>query len=331
MKIVVCMASAMNNTERTVLKSFYDGVENYYFSTHETTSVQFLKKKHRIDLVLCYDQDIPPCDIAVQFGTTKDRSAEHHVTKQNIAKNAKRIIYIETPVLGRVIDHKNYYEFYRVGVDGFLNGTGKFFHEDHIDNSRLAKLVESGDVKEPMIWTENKKDKILLLGQLPGDGSLRGLKFGEWIADTVDQIRRVSEKTIDIRMHPGISNKGIQEIMTDAWPVLFKNHKKITWSLGSEIPLAKALTQCDVCVTYTSGSAVDAVLAGIPVVALDPGCLAYPVASHSLDEIDDPKKASPYLIKLWMTHLVNSQWNRWEMSSGQVWKHLLPVINESEE
>lgn len=331
MKIVVCMASAMNNTERTVLKSFYDGIEAYYFELHETTSLQGLRKKHRVGLTLCYDQDIPPCDVAVQFGTTKDRSAEHHVTKQNIAKNAKQIIYIETPVLGRVIDHKNYYEFYRVGVNGFLHGSGTFFHDDHIDHNRLEKLIESGDVKEPTGWTEGKKDKILLLGQLPGDGSLRGLKFGEWIADTVDQIRRVSDKAIEIRMHPGCSSKGIQEIMGDAWPLLFKNHKKITWTLGSEIPLHKALAQADVCVTYTSGAAVDSILAGVPVVALDQGCLAYPVASHSLEEIEDPKKASPYLIKLWMTHLVNSQWNRWEMSSGQVWKHLLPVINEFEE
>jgi hypothetical protein len=107
MKILVSIASGSNNTERDILRSFYDGIEQFFFNLYNITEQKDLKKVHGIDLRLSYNPEIEKCDIAVQFGTVKDRAAEHHVTKQSIQKNARHIVYVETPLLGRVIDKKN--------------------------------------------------------------------------------------------------------------------------------------------------------------------------------------------------------------------------------
>jgi hypothetical protein len=103
MKILVSIASGANNTERNVLRSFYEGIERYYFQLFAVNNQRMLKKQHGIDLRMSYDTEIESCDIAVQFGTVKPRSAEHHVTRQSIQKKAEQVIYIETPLLGRTI------------------------------------------------------------------------------------------------------------------------------------------------------------------------------------------------------------------------------------
>jgi hypothetical protein len=73
MKILVSIASGSNNTERDILRSCYDGIEKFFFNLYKVTRQKDLKKVHGVDLRLSYDPEIERCDIAVQFGTVKER------------------------------------------------------------------------------------------------------------------------------------------------------------------------------------------------------------------------------------------------------------------
>ena len=329
MKILVSIVSGSNNTERDVLRAFYDGIVKYYFSKHNTDSFRILKKNHDIDIRLSYDPEIEKCDVAVQFGTVKDRNAEHHVTKLSIRKNAKTVVFVETPLLGRVINKANNYSFYRVGVNGFLNNSGSFFNEETLNLDRLDLLKTQLDIPNFPGWKNNKLGNILILLQLSGDASLRGQKMSEWLIDTVRKIREITDRTISIRFHPAMSDKGRAELFSEVGPLLFENYKHILWQDGISRSLTQDLIEAGICVSYSSGSSIDAILHGVPCITTDEGNLAYPISSHRIDELENPRLASKSEINNWLIELANSQWNETEMLTGKVWSHIIPLINES--
>jgi len=329
MKVLVSIASGSNNTERNILRSFYDGIEKYFLQSFKTDSMKVLKKEHSIDLRLSYDPEIEKCDVAVQFGTVKDRSAEHHVTKQSIKRNSKVQVYVETPLLGRLINKKNDYSFYRVGVNGFLYNDGIFYQEETLDKNRLQTLKSSGlHIKDFTGWKNHNHGGILLLLQLPGDASLRGQRLSEWFIETVDSIRKISTREIIVRFHPAMSDKGRAEFFSEISDLFFKNYSNITWSNGIDFSLDQDFERSGVCVSYTSGSCIDAILFGLPVIAMDEGNLAYPISSRRIEDLLNPKMVSSKEIQSWATFLANSQWNEQEMLNGVVWSKIYPIVLE---
>lgn len=327
MKILVSIASGANNTERNVLRSFYEGIERYYFQLFAVNNQRILKKQHGIDLRMSYDNEIEWCDIAVQFGTVKPRAAEHHVTRQSIQKKAEHVIYIETPLLGRTIVEGSKHQYYRVGIDGFMNNDG-IFYGDSIDKTRLPDMKRHLDIPEFAGWKDHSIGNILVLLQLPGDASLRGQKMSEWLLETLSSIREITNRPIVVRFHPAMSAKGRAEFYGEIGDVLFKNYQNITWSNGLDKNLQEELSGAGVCITYTSGSAIDAVLAGVPVIAMDEGNLGYPISSHRINDLLNPKKIGKLELNRWINQLANSQWSESEMIESKVWQHLLPLLGE---
>lgn len=328
MKILVSITSGSNNTERNILRAFYDGIEKYYFNLYQTDSYKKLKKEHGIDLRLSYDPEIEKCDIAVQFGTVKERNAEHHVTKQSIRRNAKSIIFVETPLLGRKIDKQNNYSYYRVGVNGFLNNSGLLYEEQAIDVNRINQLKNKLDIPQFPGWKDHKQGNILILLQLPGDASLRGQSLSEWFLDTVRFLRSKSDRNISVRFHPAMSEKGRAEFFSDINSLFFENFKNIYWQDGVSKTLIEDFADTGICVSYSSGSCIDAVLNGVPCITIDEGNLAYSISSHRLEDINNPKLANTEEITQWLHFLANNQWNEEEMLNGIVWKKLVPHIEK---
>ena len=327
MKIVASMASCANNTERTVMRCFYEGMQLRYFQQYQTDSLKALWRNNGVGLVLEYDANIGACDVAIQFGAAKDRSADHHQARQNIRQNAKHIVYIETPVIGRQINNKNDYEYYRIGINGFLNDKG-LNHSTTIDTTRCLQVRQDLSVSEFPGWRDHTKDDILILLQLPGDASLRGQSLTEWLMDTVENLRERTKRSIVIRLHPTMSAKALAEFMAELAPMTIKNHTNIRWSHGAQRSLKDDLKNSGVAVTYASGSAVDAILQGVPVIACDSGCLAWPVSAHHLDELDDLQPAPHHEVTRWIDELCMSQWTAVEMRQGRVWQHYQPIIED---
>lgn len=327
MKIVASMASCANNTERTVMRCFYEGMMLRYFQQFQTDSLKTLWRKNGVGLVLEYDANIGACDVAIQFGAAKDRAADHHLARQNIKQHARNIVYIETPVIGRQINNKNDYAYYRIGINGFLNDQG-LYHSTKIDGTRCLQVRQDLGVPEFPGWQDHTRDGILILLQLPGDASLRGQSLAEWLMDTVENLRSKTKRSIVIRLHPTMSAKSLAEFMAELAPMIVKNHADIRWSHGAERSLKDDLKKSGVAITYASGSAVDAVLQGVPMIACDSGCLAWPVSAHHLDDFEDLKPVPANEVTRWIDALCMSQWTAVEMRQGCVWQHYQPIIED---
>ena len=72
-------------------------------------------------------------------------------------------------------------------------------------------------------------------------------------------------------------------------------------------------------VTLTSNIAVDAILRGVPVIALHKYCMAYSVSGHHLEQVNYPYYSDT---KQWLYDLSYSEWNFNELSSGEAWSCL---------
>ena len=117
------------------------------------------------------------CDIAIIFGSWKDRHTQHHILKNDVVNNHKGdLLVLETPLLGRTIteDHR----YYRVGKGHYMDSLG-YFNNKNSDKDRwgIIRTDLSLTVKD---WRKDGKH-IMFLMQLPGDAATADVDILKWL------------------------------------------------------------------------------------------------------------------------------------------------------
>ena len=335
MKIKVFMLTGQNNGEKDVLRAYYRGLVNFFGGmfcqeteindVNETKIVKEIKK-NGVELTLDYGETPgEDCDVGIIFGSAKPRDNLHHRVRCAVIENAKNYIIIETPLLARSIVKQSNHEMYRIGLNGFLNEQGEFNN----DNCNADRIDKFGDLyKNWNGWKRNTNGNILILLQLPGDASLRESNHGEWLLDTIEELRKITKREIRIRFHPAMSERGHENFFGDVGKIVFKNYPNIVWSDGISRTLQDDLKEAKTCVTYSSGSAIDSIVYGIPTIAIDQGNFAYPISSKTLDVVEEPILADEKTVAQWLQNLSYCQWDRAEMAQGRAWTHLWSKVVE---
>jgi hypothetical protein len=151
----------------------------------------------------------------------------------------------------------------------------------------------------------------LVIGQVPGDEAVKDINVSGWVAGVCQTVARVWAMPVRYRPHPLARALGHP---------LEGPLRGVELSLGGA--LAEDLTEAAVAVTYSSTSGVEAALAGVPVVALDRGSMAWDVATHDLGEPwARPDRTA------WAHNLAWTQWDDEEISAGVAWDYLQRVVN----
>jgi hypothetical protein len=188
-----------------------------------------------------------------------------------------------------------------VSFGGGLNGRGIFHMPGDADASRwerhFAQLMRPWDPR-PICPSNRTSAYALLIGQVPGDNSLRGVDIDAWYRDTAAEAARVGWP-VRFRPHPVAVQRGIAGDVAGA-PTL----------AGS---LDEALAGAAACITWNSNTAVESVLAGVPTIACDEGSMAWPVCGHAVGPIPSPDR------RPWVHWLAWCQWTIEEMRSGDCW------------
>tara|TARA_Y100000385_G_C13105412_1_gene647297 strand:+ start:264 stop:1298 length:1035 start_codon:yes stop_codon:yes gene_type:complete len=333
MKIKVYMLTGQNNGEKDVLRAYYRGLVTHFSQSvkvkEELTEFNMQKyikeiRKIGVEISLDYGEVADEtADVGIIFGSAKERENLHHRVRNSVIEKCKNYIVLETPLLARSIVKQSNHDMYRIGLNGFLSGSGEFNNE----NSNGDRLSKFGDLYIRWKgWINNKDGNILILTQLPGDASLRGSDHGEWLLDTIEELRSITKREIRIRFHPAMSEKGHENFFGDIGKIVFKNYPNIVWSDGIARTLQEDLKEAKTCITYSSGSAIDAIAYGIPTIAVDEGNFAYHVSSKQLEAVETPALASSEEIQQWFNDLSYCQWDRAEMAQGRAWTHIWPKI-----
>lgn len=320
------MNTAGHNHERDILRNMHDGITSKYVPQEKNKEREWRRVNKALGykgsgVEYCYEEKFSKCDLAVMFGSWKpERSNIHHIVRSSIVDSGTPFICIETPLLGRKVFKPN--EYQRVGINGFLNRAAYWGKDIDYPGDRLAKLGINFKG-----WKKNRGDKIVIAMQLAGDASLRHNDINQWCEQTVDTLRSVTERPIEIRTHPGISAKGWSNHEELFRKFAFAGYKDIRFVNGRDVPWEEQILNAHCVVAYTSGLSIDAVLNGIPVIACDEGNFAWNISERKISNVERVKMVAPEEVQQWLQNLSYCQWTPEEMESGQVWDHLKSTID----
>lgn len=255
------------------------------------------------------------CDIAVIFGSfreDKDKErTDYHRFKGEVLREDCRVVYIESALLNRVaLVLTNTH--WRVAADSFMMD-GKFGFRDNPPSDRFDEL----NIK-PKPW-KTDGDYVLLGMQLLKDASLFGTDHKAWAEQTVTDILAKTDLPVKIRMHPLTKPQDENRMFAIRE---FEKNPRVSFSKRGT-PLEEDFAGAKCMVSFTSGSGIDAVIAGVPHIAMDCRSMASPMSGWSLDHIDNPVTPDR---TTYLRNMAYAQWTPEEMESGECWKHLLDNV-----
>lgn len=297
-KIGIFLNSANDNGFRSLLYDFQWGIT-------ELAGDAFITQD---------DNDIDKCDVAVFFGSWKDRDTPWHNCKRKIVASGKPFVCIETPLIGRgpVTDILQD-QWYRIGVNGFLADTGRFYRQNqNYPADRWNKISNALGVQLKS-WSDSG-DVVIVALQLPGDASLRGTNITEWAADTIEQLREHTNRPIILRT-PQLDREFDRDNILRITRV-----DGVSIQQGTKENLFATLDDAYATVTFSSGFGIDSVIRGTPTIAMDPGNFAYSLGNNKLSQIENLVRSNDR--QQWLNNLAYAQWSRQEIKNGEAWAHI---------
>lgn len=268
------------------------------------------------DAFLSYDDKYYDCDVAVIFGSWKDRDDTHHKVKNEIVSKAKNFIVLETPLIGRQkVENYMSDNWFRIGLNGFLNDTGNFNNKNK--NGERWDIVRKNLGLEIKAYNDSHDGPIVVAMQLPGDASLRGQSIEKWALHTVQAIRTQTDRLIIIR------TPQIDRHYDDATMRLIEKQPNVKFQKGTFENLKETFDEAMCTVTYSSGFAIDSLLNGCPTIAMSPSNFAYGLVPNKVDNIEHVARPNR---DQWLYNLSYAQWHVDEIERGLPWKHLRGLI-----
>lgn len=223
------------------------------------------------------------CDLLVLWG----------VSRSDVIERARRE-HAEVCVLERGY-LRDRFRYASVSFGGRLNGRARFYGP-FADGARFERLF--GHLLQP--WRRTPAGHVVIMEQVPGDNSVRGVDLPGFYARARQAFEAIG-RTVRQRAHPRSSPRDGEAAIAAAYR-----------SLEADLDGASCV------VTWNSNAAVDAVLAGIPAVAMDRGSMAWAVTGHELAMPPMPDRTA------WAHAIAWKQWTREEMASGECWAAVQP-------
>ena len=228
------------------------------------------------------------CDLAVIWGHGK----RHQVLIDQMRARSKPYLVIEMAYVG------NRTSMYSLGFNG-LNGRAVFPTIN--DNGRRWNTLFPNYLKP---WQVKLGSYGLIMGQCRGDAAIKHVDFQHWLYQRAAEIIKAGFLP-RYRPHPKAPNT-----WNDPAPRIYGT-------------LHGALEVASIVVTYNSNSAVDALLMGVPTVAMDQGSMAWSIADKKVSA--KPNQPSR---EAWAHQLAWCQWLPSELENGTAWSVLSNVLQE---
>jgi hypothetical protein len=207
---------------------------------------------------------------------------------KQLEKTYSKILVAECGFIG------NRLEACSLGWNG-LNGRANFC----IPAEPSLKRFESFAEIKP--W-KSSGNCIIIMGQVPGDASLRGKNLAPWYLALAKNLNSIYKLPVLFKPHPSC----------------IKQRRHYSLELPYFTGTAQeAYTHAKYIAVWNSNSAVESVLAGCPTWTFDKGSMAWEVTGH---KITSPPPTPERL--QWAARLAYCQWSPQELRSGAFWPQL---------
>ena len=250
----------------------------------------------------------------VNFFSTFDLIVQYSLKNKIINKNRQkiraRLIILETPVLGRLINEplKNQ-KFFRVMID------------NHLGNDIIKKYQDRELTRDFLLpkFKQYKKlgDHILLINQIIGDTAVVPHNPIIWIYKKIIDIRKYSNKKIIIREHP----LQLREYQESLKKILIKINSNC--SISNKKKIEDDLENAASCVTLSSSASIDALINGVPIFVEDVRSFAYEIANTDIKNINNPVNREREVL---FKSIANTHWSVEEIRDGKCWFFIEKIL-----
>jgi len=268
--------------------------------------------------ILSNDNTLINADVAVIQGYVHEdgKSAPHLTFRKQILDSQKikmkRTIIIDSNLF-LYADPGNTKGYLRYSYDGIFPNTGEYCN-DIPNPARWEKIKQ--DLRIDLKPWRTNGNHILLCLQRNGGWSMKGLDVVKFFQNTVNEVRRYSNRPIVVRTHPGDRKAAIYS--------QYLKGKNVT--LSNKKTLVDDLRDAWCTVVYNSSPSVASVIEGIPTFVLDTEySQAAPVANLNLNNIENPNM--PERLE-WVQKLAQCHWNDADLVSGAAWQHMRNYLRQ---
>jgi len=261
-------------------------------------------------------RDLQQCDVGVIQGWVHARSPNtpHLVLRKQVSKNIqnKHTIIIDSNLFNYNLGKMYHKHYSRYSMDGVFPTTGNYF-KDTVDPSRWKQI--STDLQLNLKEWRNDGRHILLACQRNGGWSMDTYAVTDWVANTVSELRKYTDRPIIVRGHPG-----------DKAATKYLSQQGVDWQLSRKDKITDDFNNAWATITHNSSPGVASAIEGIPVFVTDPTprvSQAYEVANTNLANIENPKM---FERQHWIEKLSMCHWKFEELSDGSAWAHMRDYI-----
>ena len=274
-------------------------------------------EKHDVKVNYCMEDhtEVAPTDYDVVFAFKSDgiSSPTHNLREKASGRNtSKQVFFFDSNVL-------KYYEkmtrYYRIPYRSIHPQHADYMTPEPLTFKRKPKVLKDMGLELKPLRTEGNHI-LLCLNRGFGGFSSFGKGCYEWAKETVEELRKHTQRPIIIRSHNHA--KETLELQEDRknldW--ILENHKDITHTALGKTDLLDDMKNAWAVVCYTSTSAAVALIEGIPMFSTHEGCFASNWSSGKLEDIENPKEVN----RLQFLHYyINCHWTQEEVESGMFW------------
>lgn len=206
------------------------------------------------------------------------------------------------------------HEWHRYSLNSVYPSDGVYLF-DNIDKTKWKTFSDWHNAS--LIPWRNDGRFILIFCQRPKGWNLFGNDQDLWLQQTIEQIRKYSQRPIRIRMHPGDGSK-------DKQIEKIKKRYEESISISTEENIRDALRNCWCGIGYNSTPTSVAAIEGIPVYVHDPAnSWAKDIAFSDLSMIENPPLPDR---ADWINKIANIHWSNDEVKSGKLWAAIKTYI-----
>jgi hypothetical protein len=254
---------------------------------------KFIESIQKTDTIVHNSLD---ADVAVIWSVLwNGRMLPNKLVWDHYRSQDKPVIVVE---VGGLIRNKTW----RIGVNG-INSHAAFGVAEKIDRSKLLglKLIPwSNSGTHIKICTQHSKSETW-----PSQFTIE-----EWVEQTVEQIRNVSDRPIILRPHP---RHPITTSLTVELP---------TYTEKDDTDFASSLTDCWAVVNFNSNPGVQSIIQGTSAF-VDKSSLASAVGNLDLSLIENPHRPER---GEWFQWLCHCEWLESEIEEGKTWSRVRQLL-----
>jgi hypothetical protein len=266
------------------------------------------------DVVEYKDNRLPDqhLDAGFVLGYTLENNFRKKIIDRLKSKNIPSI-FVDSNILHYA---RPEHEWHRYSLNSVYPDTGVYYFET-LDYHKWDSFSKWHGV-ELKPWRQNG-DHILILAQRP-KGFNMFTDQHVWLENTINAIRKKSDRTIFVRMHPRDGTR-------------FKQIEKLQKIFGTKIKISQNeniiddLKNCWCCVGYASTPNVVSAIEGIPVYVEIPNkSWANGVCFSDLSQIEKPPMPDR---TEWIHKISNIHWSNKEVVTGKLWRAIRHYISSS--